>query len=318
MYPELSGSRRRLLLRGQVKVPGFAMALATPALAAVLMLAASIMTAPTALAVECANGGIGPDPAGDDGGTAFSASRTACGQGATASGGSSSAYGEFSTASGESSSAFGQQSTASGGASSAYGFDSTASGSASSAFGQQSTASGDQSAAYGTHASATHENSAAFGADATTTRDNQQMFGTTTNTYTMAGVNSDDSRAAQSGPVNLVTTDGDGNLAGRTFDELGLASIGDIAGIQSQINGLIDRDDELAEGIAISLALDAPVLRNGQTFAMRGGWGNFEGSNAAGFTAAGALSQNVVVDAGVGWGTSQGTVAGKAGVTIGW
>ena len=92
----------------------------------------------------------------------------------------------------------------------------------------------------------------------------------------------------------------------------------DISGLQSDVAHLRERDDELAEGIAISLALDAPVLRSGQTIAFRGGWGNFDGSNAAGVTAAGAISQNVAVDAGVGWGTSQGTVAGKAGMTIGW
>lgn len=92
----------------------------------------------------------------------------------------------------------------------------------------------------------------------------------------------------------------------------------DIMSLQSDVRDLRERDDELAEGIALSLALDAPLLREGQTFAMRGGWGNFEGSNAAGFTAAGALSQNVVVDAGIGYGASQGTVAGKAGMTLGW
>lgn len=91
-----------------------------------------------------------------------------------------------------------------------------------------------------------------------------------------------------------------------------------ISALQGDVTSLQDRDRELAEGIAIALALDAPVLRSGQTFALRGGWGNFDGSNAAGVTAAGAISQNVVVDAGVGWGASQGTVAGKAGLTLGW
>ena len=91
-----------------------------------------------------------------------------------------------------------------------------------------------------------------------------------------------------------------------------------IASLQSDVQDLRTRDKELAEGIAISLALDAPVLRSGQTFAIRGGYGNYEGSSALGFTAAGALSPNVVVDAGIGFGTSQNTVAGKGGVTIGW
>lgn len=92
----------------------------------------------------------------------------------------------------------------------------------------------------------------------------------------------------------------------------------DILALQSDVSDLQDRDDELAEGIAISLALEAPNLRPGQTFAMRGGWGNFDGTSAIGFSAAGAINNNFVVDAGVGWGTRRGTAAGKAGVTIGW
>lgn len=91
-----------------------------------------------------------------------------------------------------------------------------------------------------------------------------------------------------------------------------------IAALQSGVSDLQKRDGELAEGIAISLALDAPQLRSGQTFAMRGGYGNFDGSSAVGFTAAGALSPNVALDAGIGFGASHGTVAGKGGVTIGW
>lgn len=39
------------------------------------------------------------------------------------------------------------------------------------------------------------------------------MFGTASNTYTMPGIISDASRAAQTGPLELVTSDANGNLA---------------------------------------------------------------------------------------------------------
>lgn len=94
---------------------------------------------------------------------------------------------------------------------------------------------------------------------------------------------------------------------------------------QRQIDGLKKRDDELAEGIAIALSLDAPVFQPGQTFAMRAGWGNFDGSDAFGMTAAGLLDKGsfgpkstVTLDGGVGFGLQQNTVAGKAGVSFGW
>jgi hypothetical protein len=94
---------------------------------------------------------------------------------------------------------------------------------------------------------------------------------------------------------------------------------------QRQIGNLQERDKELAEGIAIALSLDAPTFQPGQDFAMRLGWGNFDGSNAFGATAAGVLDRGsfganstVTLDGGVGFGLQQNTVAGKAGLSFGW
>ncbi len=77
------------------------------------------------------------------------------------------------------------------------------------------------------------------------------------------------------------------------------------------------------EGTAIALAISQPVFLPGQTFAMRGGWGSFEGQNAFGVSAAGVIAHNtfgygstVSLDAGIGAGNS--SVAGKAGVTVGF
>ena len=106
----------------------------------------------------------------------------------------------------------------------------------------------------------------------------------------------------------------------------GLATTGDISNLQSKINRLGDRDRELTEGLAAAVSLAQPVLLPGQHFAMRAGWGGFDGSNAIGISAAGVLARNLlrpgfgslVLDGGVGFGTDEGEVVGRAGACFGW
>ncbi len=95
--------------------------------------------------------------------------------------------------------------------------------------------------------------------------------------------------------------------------------------LQTQIDRLDRRDDDLAEGIAISLALDQPFFHAGQTFAINLGWGGYDGQNAVGLTAAGIVDRGglgptstTTLHAGIGAGTGQGQVAGKAGLSFGW
>lgn len=199
----------------------------------------------------------------------------------------------------------------------ANGFAANASGNDSEniAIGSGASAAGDGTAniAVGAGARAEGANSTAIGAGAVATRDGQMAFGNANNTYTMGGITSDASKAAQQGPLEIVTTDAFGNLAS------------DGGAFQRQIDALGKRDDELAEGIAIALALDAPNLQTGQSFAFRLGYGNLDGSSALGVAAAGLLdkgsfgdSSTITLDGGVGFGTTKGTVAGKAGLTFGW
>lgn len=98
---------------------------------------------------------------------------------------------------------------------------------------------------------------------------------------------------------------------------------GQISGLQGQIDDLGRRDRELADGIAIALAIQQPIFQPGQSFAIRAGYGNFDGNDAFGLSAAGVLDRgsfgrgsSVTLDAGIGFGT--GTAAGRAGVTLGW
>jgi hypothetical protein len=173
--------------------------------------------------------------------------------------------------------------------------------------GTGSLASADDAIAIGRDTSAGFANSAAFGAGATTTRAGQQVFGTATNTYTMPGITSAASRAAQSGPVELVTTDAAGNLASTGIEDLVMGS---------------DVGDEIArntEGVAMGLAMAGAFLpQPGETVRMSGNWGNFEGSNALAFNGAALVGPGTYLTGGIGAGLDEGTVGGRAGISFGW
>jgi len=117
------------------------------------------------------------------------------------------------------------------------------------AVGFSSVAMGLNASAFGAVAKATHANSAAFGQNATTARDNQQVFGTATNTYTMPGITSPASKAAQTGTIYVVTSDTDGNLATRTLVGPTLAAAEDLrsqlAALQKEVNELRQRVQRL-------------------------------------------------------------------------
>jgi hypothetical protein len=152
------------------------------------------------------------------------------------------------------------------------------------------------------------------------------MLGTASTTYTMAGIASDASKSAQGAPTHLVTSNAAGDLAAYTAGDLGLATAGQVSGLQSQINSLGRRDRELTEGLAAVASMAQPVLLPGQRVAMRAGWGGYDDSNAVSFTMAGVLAGNLlrpgfgslVIDGGLGVGTDQGELAGRAGLTFGW
>jgi hypothetical protein len=203
------------------------------------------------------------------------------------------------------------------------------------AFGDESEASGLDSSAIGPNSTASHANAAAFGNGATTTRVNQQVFGTASNTYTMTGIASDQSKAVIGAPTHIVASNASGDLAAYTFAELGLvqptdlsnfATKGDIAGLQSQIDHLGKRDNQLTEGLAAVVALAQPILRSGQTFGVSAGWGGYDDANAIGLSAAGVLADNLLrpgsgtlaLYGGIGIGTGEGQVAGRAGLSFGW
>ena len=159
-----------------------------------------------------------------------------------------------------------------------------ATGANSTAIGTAALASGVNSSALGIGAQATFANSTAIGNGATATRADQQMFGTASNTYTMAGIATAASRAAQVGPTSIVTSDTAGNLAARSFADLGLASQSDISGINGRLDALNGRindvNREARGGIALALAASGLQFdtRPGKV-SLSGGYGNFKGES---------------------------------------
>jgi hypothetical protein len=107
------------------------------------------------------------------------------------------------------------------------------------------------------------------------------------------------SRGSGSGGYNTVSQTSFDQFASRT---------------ETQIDRLAQRDNKLAEGIAVVAALAQPVLLPGQHFAMRAGWGGYDSANAVAFSAAGVIADNLLrsghgtlsLDGGVGWGTDEG------------
>lgn len=141
----------------------------------------------------------------------------------------------------------------------AFGLRSTVSATDGIAIGRDANVAGQAGIALGAGASAGYNNSVAIGAGATALRDGQVMLGTSSNTYTMAGIGSVVSRAAQTGPVKVVTADANGNLATSDFDIAGMSN--DISNMKTDISTLkttVDRNRKDAnKGIAAAMAMTA-------------------------------------------------------------
>jgi hypothetical protein len=212
----------------------------------------------------------------------------------------------------------------------AIGSSSTASGNGGIAIGLLSSASGTGGTAMGPGATANFDNSAAFGQGAATTRINQVAIGTASNTYSLVGVASAESVAAQSGPVSIVTTDAFGNLA--TMSTAGIATAGQFSALSGQVAALDNRVSSLEtgvnhlnsevrkafEGTAVAIAMGGSMLPDNKRFAISGNLGTFNGENAFGGAAQLRLSDSFVANGGIGAGFARGGVGGRVGGTFAW
>jgi len=184
---------------------------------------------------------------------------------------------------------------------------------ANTAVGSSATATGLNSSAFGSGASATFANSAAFGTNATVTRANQQVFGTATSTYTLPGVSSAASLAAQSGPTKVVTTDAAGNLAAASFTPQDISSLqSQAASLQSQVNSLQGQVGanliEARRGIAAAVATASapmPSAPGKTTWQVRGS--TFQSQAGFGFGFAHRLNTGMPLSIVGGYGNGGGT-----------
>ncbi len=206
---------------------------------------------------------------------------TAVGNGALASATGAVAIGLTASATGANAIAIGSDALATG--SIAVGNGASA-GNGGAAFGDFSTATGTNSTAVGPNTTVAYKNAAAFGNGATATRANQQVFGTSSNTYTMPGLTSSASKAAQGSPTHIVTSNAAGDLAAYTPSELGIATKGDLAKVS----------DEKNSGVALAIAMQNPDLAGSERFGMAANWGAFENANALGMSLMGVLGHDFV------------------------
>lgn len=169
--------------------------------------------------------------------------------------------------------------------------DALASGDNALAAGYGSTASGNNATALGSGASAAHANATAIGAGAATTRDNQIALGTSSSTYTMPGIDSNASRAAQQGPTRVVTSDAFGNLATSNVDLNGLAD--DVSSLKRKTS---DMQKESRRGIAAAMAMAAAVTPSGPgKTAWAANMAAFHGQVAGSFSVAHTLDLTIPV-----------------------
>ncbi len=154
---------------------------------------------------------------------------------------------------------------------------------------------------------------------------------TTTNGITNNGLITTNSlRVNGQTTVHDFTVTGPSNGGAASNVSLGGNVVHDVAapvvGTDAANKAYVDKGDKKAyEGTAIALAISQPVFLPGQNFAFRVGYGGYESQNAVGFSAAGVIARDlfgygstVSLDGGVGFGTENSGVAGKAGVTIGF
>ena len=107
----------------------------------------------------------------------------------------------------------------------------------------------------------------------------------------MTGIASAASAAAQTGPVQVVTSDASGNLATSSLAALGLASAGDVSAINARLDSLTR---EARRGIAASAALAVamtPSAPGKTTVSVNSGF--FKGETGVGLALAHRLNFSV-------------------------
>lgn len=182
------------------------------------------------------------------------------------------------------------------------------------AVGAYATATGAYSAAFGAGAKAEYANSTAIGPGTIVTRKNQVAVGAGTNTYTLAGLPSAASNAAQVGPTNFVTTDQSGNLGTSSFNPADIGALdGRVTGLEAAV---ADNKAEARGGTALALASAGLRYddRPGKV-SIAGGIGHFKGMTGLAAGIGFATSDSFRLNAAISGVPQRGDVGVSAGLS---
>ncbi|OAN97786.1 hypothetical protein A8B75_19905, partial [Sphingomonadales bacterium EhC05] len=217
----------------------------------------------------------------------------------------------------------GSGNSATGTGSFAAGNNSSANGIGALALGNAANAVGNGAIAFGSGASASAAGAVAIGPGAIASRPNQVAIGTSGNTYTLAGINSAASLAAQSGALQLVTADPLGNLGTSSLN------IATLQGFGTSLTGLDTRTSALEQAVAINLrqnngGIAAAMALGGTTIVPDSNWSmsfnlsTYEGEQGFSSSIVGRMTDNIFLSAGIAGSTVGGTTGGRVGVTFGF
>jgi hypothetical protein len=236
-----------------------------------------------------------------------------------ASGNGAVAIGDPNVATGHGAVAIGADNIATGTGAIALGNMSSAIGSSAVAIGDQANATGSGAIALGAGATSQGQNSVAIGTGSFASRVNQISLGSTDSTYTMAGLASPTSQAAQVGETRFISTDAAGNLAASNVGPNAIMTLqartGTLEGQVTQLQNGLRRADA---GTAIALAMGGTMMPPDMRVAMSFNLATYNGQRGFSASVVARASRHVYFNAGAATGTVRGSTGGRAGVTIGW
>ena len=165
------------------------------------------------------------------------------------------------------------------------------------ALGHDADATRSSATALGEGTRASHLRSTAIGADAATRRDENMAFGTASSNYSMPGITSAASKSFQSGPLEVITTDSDGDLAsdgGQIFHDI----------------------SRLRQGVAMAFALPDLTLPSDVRYGLSAGVGLFDGNEALGLKGVVRITNYMQLGVGVAAANGSGTASSVVGGNV--
>jgi hypothetical protein len=165
------------------------------------------------------------------------------------------------------------------------------------------------------------------------TRANQVVVGTATNTYTLPGITSPASKAAQTGPTHVVTSDAFGdlalgnangggagaNLGALPLDGFQAAQAFDPTAFQARLDQLSRQISKAFTGTAMAFAMSAsPTLLPGKKLALSANWGTFQGENGAALSGAIRIFHEMQLNGAFAYGFRENMSGGRAGLSYQW